>query len=147
MTLKISFLLCLTWLWPLLSFGQQPDSLGTRQIAEVLVTARRLTLFTPGSRQTKIDSAALSQNKAGNLADLLQFRTPIFVKTYGQNMLATVSFRGTSASHTAVLWNGFSITQPTLGQTDLSLLPVNSLKTVEILHGSGGANFGSGAIG
>ncbi len=147
MMLKFSFLVCITWLLPLLTFGQQPDTLGSRQFAEVQITARRIALFTPGSRQTKIDSAALSQNKAGNLADLLQTRTPIFVKTYGQNMLATVSFRGTSAQHTAVLWNGFSITQPTLGLTDLSLLPVNSLKSVEILHGSGSANFGSGAIG
>src|SRR5688572_13975392 len=147
MALKNYFLFWLTCLLPLPAFCQQPDTLAAKPIREVQIQADRVTLFNAGSRHTIIDSAAMSQQAGGSVADLLQTRTPIFVKTYGQNMLATVSFRGTSASHTAVLRNGFSITQPTLGLTDLSLLPVNSLKNVQLLHGSGSSNFGSGAIG
>lgn len=143
---KFHFLVLLA-LGPLAGFGQQPDTVLGKQFRELTVRAAQPALFAPGSRVTQFDSAALSQQAGGSVADLLQARTPIFVKTYGHNMLATVSFRGTSASHTAVLWNGLAITQPTLGLTDLSLLPANAVQDVQLLHGSASSNFGSGAIG
>src|SRR5690606_10061230 len=45
------------------------------------------------------------------------------------------------------LWNGFNITLPTVGQLDLSLIPVSGLESMQLQHGSAGSNFGSGAIG
>ncbi|KAA9333810.1 TonB-dependent receptor plug domain-containing protein [Adhaeribacter soli] len=127
--------------------AQGTDTLAGKQIKEVQITARRPETFAPGSRQTVIDSAFLENNNAGNLADILQHRTAVYVKSYGSGQLATLAFRGTSASHTAVLWNGFNITQPTLGQLDFSLLPVSAISGVQLQHGSAGSNFGSGAIG
>lgn len=127
--------------------AQVTDTLSGKQVSEVQVTARRPETFAPGSRQTKIDSAFLKNNNAFSLAEVLQYRTPVYVKNYGQGQLASLAFRGTSASHTAVLWNGFNVAQPTLGQSDLSLLPVNALSGVQLQHGSAGANFGTGAIG
>jgi iron complex outermembrane receptor protein len=46
-----------------------------------------------------------------------------------------------------VLWNGFNIALPSVGQTDFSLIPVAGLESVQLQHGSAGSNFGSGAIG
>ena len=143
---KIIFSLSLGLL-PLLSLAQQSDSLSQQALQEVTIHAQKPETFAAGSRHTILDSALLSNNLSGTLADILQNRTPIYLKTYGQGQLSTVSFRGTSASHTAVLWNGFSINQPTLGQTDFSLIPLSAVSRVQLQHGSAGSNYGSGAIG
>ncbi|QMU30322.1 TonB-dependent receptor plug domain-containing protein [Adhaeribacter radiodurans] len=123
------------------------DTLTGGKLPEVQITARHYLRYTIGSRTTKLDSAYLGVNNATSLADVLQSRTPIYLKNYGNGMLSTISFRGTSASQTAVLWNGFNINLPTLGQTDFSQIPITAIQTVELQHGSGSANFGTGAIG
>lgn len=134
--------------WHLLVQGQaMPDTLTGQNLREVQVIGQHSAQFTLGTRKTTLDSTYLQVNNANSLADVLQARTPIYVKTYGNGMLSTVSFRGTSASQTAVLWHGFNINLPTLGQTDFSVIPINSLGSVEIQHGSGGSNFGTSAIG
>ena len=73
--------------------------------------------------------------------------SPIFIKSYGLGSLATTSFRGGSASHTAILWNGFNLGSPMNGQLDLSLVPVSLANNVSIQYGGAGALWGSGAVG
>ncbi len=124
-----------------------PDTVIGESLVEVQIMGQHHPRFTVGSRETHLDSAYLQVNNAASLADVLQSRTPVYVKTYGNGMLSTISFRGTSASQTAVLWNGFNINLPTLGQTDFSQIPVTAVQTVQLQHGSGGANFGTSAIG
>ncbi|PSR54524.1 hypothetical protein AHMF7605_13890 [Adhaeribacter arboris] len=123
------------------------DTLIGGNLPEVQVTAQHYLRYTIGSRTTQLDSAYLQINNAATLADVLQSRSPIYLKSYGNGMLSTISFRGTSASQTAVLWNGFNINLPTLGQTDFSQIPVTAVQAVQLQHGSGSANFGTGAIG
>ena len=74
-----------------------------------------------GVQQTKMDSIVLKENIALSVADVLTFNSSIFVKNYGRATLSTVSFRGTSASHTQVSWNGMKINNPMLGMTDFSI--------------------------
>jgi vitamin B12 transporter len=125
----------------------QSDSLAVRELREVRVFGRSLSHYAAGSRLMSIDSSFLRVNNAASLAEALQFRTPIYIKSYGAGMLATPAFRGTSASHTAVLWHGLAISPPTLGQTDMSLVPLNSFSHVAVQFGSAGAHYGTGAIG
>ena len=89
----------------------------------------------------------LDRFAGGNLADLLAAETSVFIKSYGQGSLATSSFRGGSAAHTAVLWNGIPINSPTTGQVDFSLIPVNFFNNSRIDFGGGSSLWGSGAIG
>ncbi|GAA4014801.1 TonB-dependent receptor plug domain-containing protein [Hymenobacter fastidiosus] len=100
-----------------------------------------------GSRVTTLDSVALAQHRGGTLADVLAARTPVYIKSYGPGQLASISFRGTAAQHTAVLWHGFNIGLPTLGQSDFALLPVVGITQVSVQHGPAGAIYGSGAVG
>ena len=135
-------------LLPLAARGQVPqDTVTGSNLREVQIIGQHSADHTIGTRKTTLDSAFLQLNTGSTLAEVLQTRTPIYIKTYGNGMLSTVSFRGTSASQTAVLWHGFNINLPTLGQTDFSLIPLSSLGSVEIQHGSGGSNFGTSAIG
>ena len=94
---------------------------------------------------TALDSAIVSES--ATLSDLLEKHSPIFVKTYGLGSLATVSFRGTGASHTNVLWNDVSLNSPMNGQIDFSLYPTLFFDDAELHHGASGLIDGNGALG
>jgi vitamin B12 transporter len=136
-------------LYGLTSFSAwgQPDSVSVKNLPEVQVFGRPATRYAAGSRVYTIDTTFLQNHQNGTLGDILQFRTPVYLKTYGQGMLSTAAFRGTSASQTAVLWQGFNINLPTLGLTDFSVIPANGFDQVTVQHGSAGATYGTGAIG
>ncbi len=98
-------------------------------------------------KRTTIDSIARKELNLNDIGELLAAYTPVFVKTYGKGSLSTVSFRGTGASHTKVLWEGFDINSPMLGQTDFSLLPGSFFDDVELLYGGSSLSESSGALG
>jgi len=123
----------------------KPDSVHS--LSPVSIRATRLKDFSIGMKVDHLDSLTLSRFQWASLGELLGTHTSLFLKTYGEGSLTTVSFRGTSASHTGVLWNGFSINSPNIDQTDLSLIPVYFFNSVEILHGGASSLFGSGNIG
>lgn len=100
-----------------------------------------------GLTRTEIDSTQLAESGTASMAELLTRHTPLFIKTYGQGSMATVSFRGTAPSHTQVEWNGMNINNPMLGQVDFSLLPVWFVDRVELLHGGSSLQAGAGALG
>ena len=82
-----------------------------------------------------------------SLSDMIMGYTPLFIKSYGPGSLATVSFRGTSSSHTRVEWNGIMLNNPMNGQADFSLIPVFMADKVTILPGGSSLAGGSGALG
>lgn len=123
--------------------AQQPEI----ALPEIEISAQQLLDYAVGSKQKQLDSLQQSGFRTRTLADLLKAQTPVYFKTYGNGMLATPTFRGTSAMHTAVLWNGFPIDLPTLGQVDFSQVPVNEYDQIRVQYGGGSTLFGSGAIG
>ena len=94
----------------------------------------------------KLDTLVLQSKSTSNLSDLLIQHSPVFIKTYGPGGVSTASFRGTTASHTLVLWNGFQLNAPTLGQVDFSTIPVFLADDVSLNWGSGTSN-NSGGLG
>ncbi|MGB3545056.1 TonB-dependent receptor, partial [Rubrivirga sp.] len=121
-----------------------PDTLG-----EVTVTAARAPVATHAapSRVTVLDRADLEAAGARTVADALEARTAVFVKRYGPGGLASLSLRGTGASQTLVLLDGHRITDPQLGQLDLSLLPAAAVDGLEVAHGPASALYGTDGIG
>ncbi len=128
---------------------QRPDTLTGRAhpLPEVAVLAERARPYAIGTTRYALDSAALSQFRGGTLAEALAARTPLYFKSYGPGQLASISIRGTSARHTAVLWNGFNINFASLGEADFSLLAVGGNTLVQVQPGPGGALYGTGAVG
>lgn len=94
----------------------------------------------------KLDTLALQSKSTSSLSQLLIQHSPVFIKTYGPGGMATASFRGTTASHTLVLWNGFQLNAPNLGQVDFSTIPVFLADDVSLNWGSGTSN-NSGGLG
>ncbi|MCX6240213.1 MAG: TonB-dependent receptor [Bacteroidetes bacterium] len=82
-----------------------------------------------------------------DLSTVLSQISTIFIKSYSPGSLATTSFRGTPANHTQVEWNGISLSNPMLGQSDLSQIPVSAFNEIEVLYGASGLTKTSGAFG
>lgn len=116
------------------------------RIKEISVVGQR-PMKEIGVQQTKIDSAELKENIALSVADLLTFNSSIFVKSYGRATLSTVAFRGTSASHTQVSWNGMKINSPMMGMTDFSMIPSYFIDDASLLHGTSSVNETGGGLG
>ncbi|MBV6640338.1 MAG: TonB-dependent receptor [Cyclobacteriaceae bacterium] len=112
-------------------------------LSEVAVAADPIYPFVVGGTLRKVD---LSEHDL-NLADALAKDGGLYFKAYGNQQLATISMRGTSAQQTSVLWHGIPVNYPTLGQMDFSQWPTWLLSSIELQPGSGGALFGSGSIG
>lgn len=116
-------------------------------LSAVTVRAIAPERFLAGQKLQRIDSTTLLQFRFNAITDLLTYNTPLAFKSYGPGQLVTVAFRGTSANHTAVLWNGININQPNLGQTDFSTVPVAGFDKLAVQYGAGASAIGSDAVG
>lgn len=103
--------------------------------------------YAVGQKVVTADSTTKQQYTQNNIGDLLSATNPVYIRSYGNNMAAGISFRGTGPSHTGVFWNGININSRTLGQSDFSLLPVVGTDEISLQYGSSGALYGSDAIG
>ena len=128
------------------SFAQKKEIRWSLKIPEVTVVGQR-PMKEIGTQQTKFDSVVLKENITLSMADILTFNSSIFVKSYGRATLSTVSFRGTSPSHTQVTWNGMRINNPMLGMTDFSMIPSYFIDDASLLHGTSSVNETGGGLG
>lgn len=115
-------------------------------IHEVQVYAKT-ALEERGLVKTHIDNSIIKTNSFSDLASILSNYSSLFIKSYGQGSLATVSFRGTAASHTRVDWNGINLNNPMPGQVDFSLIPMFIVDEISLYHGGSSLYEGSGALG
>ena len=86
--------------------------------------------------ERKIDTAIMQRLQTASLSQLLIQHSPVFIKTYGPGGTASASFRGTTSSHTLVLWNGLQLNSPSLGEVDFSTIPVFFTDEVSLQWGS-----------
>jgi vitamin B12 transporter len=119
----------------------------TLLLHEIEVFSHSLSKYSFGQDVKVIPSEVLLDFQGFGLSDFLQQRTGLFVRQYGAGMLASLTLRGTSSGHNAVFWNGLPINSPSLGQTDFSILPIGGFDELQLHLGSGGALYGTDAIG
>ena len=123
-------------------FAQDTITLNAVDVSADRVKAQTLNPL----MMKKVDTLVLQAKSTSNLSELLIQHSPVFIKTYGPGGISTASFRGTTASHTLVLWNGFQLNAPTLGQVDFSTIPVFLIDDIDLKWGSGTSN-NSGGLG
>lgn len=122
-------------------------SQDTISLKEVDVKSTRTNLSGIGKKTESIDSLTKQQFIYNSLGEVLSLNTPVFIKNYGPGSLSSTSFRGGSASHTGIIWNGFNIQNGMLGQIDLSLIPSVLFDNINIEYGGSSSLWGSGAVG
>lgn len=122
------------------------DIFDTLTLNEFEIIAPLNDLQSP-TKVTSFDSISRKELSLHDMGELLSSFSPVYVKSYGKGSLATVSFRGTGASHTKVIWEGFNINSPMLGQTDFSTIPVSIFSNVELHYGGSSLTEIGGALG
>ncbi|MDN3665709.1 TonB-dependent receptor plug domain-containing protein [Algibacter miyuki] len=115
-------------------------------LGEVLLTAYRIKDSIYTTNVSILKDSVLRQNQA-SLTNLLNYNSTVYFKENGLGMVSSPSFRGTTASQTAVLWNGISINSQTTGQTDFNTINTRGYNKIEIKAGGSSVADGSGAIG
>lgn len=123
--------------------GQAQESVTLRDV-EVMASRR---LRDVGLQQTRMDSAVLRQHPALSMADLLSRHSTLFVKSYGRATESTAEFRGTSPSHTQVLWNGLPMNSPMLGTVDFSYIPSYFIDEAILFPGASSLTATGGGLG
>lgn len=132
------------------SFAQKVDTLKEVKVRgwrKRNTNNEKINTFAPGQKLVSIDTLTLQQYHLQNIANMLAQQTPVFVKSYGFNSIATLNFRGSSAAQSQVLWNGVPIQNASSGIADVSILPVMLMNKVNIVYGSAAALLGSGNVG
>ncbi|WMX13503.1 MULTISPECIES: TonB-dependent siderophore receptor [unclassified Aureispira] len=127
--------------------AQQDSTILTDHSDTIILEKSRLPDFGLGHNTKHLGKEVLSTYSSRNLAQVLQLESTFFVKNYGPSGISSLSGRGGGASHTAVLWEGFNIQSPMLGQADISLLPAVFVDYVDIQYGGESALFGNSSIG
>jgi len=118
-----------------------------KKLEEVSVWASPYQKYASGSKTQVIDSLILAFNSTETIGKTLERYSPIYFKEYGNGMLSTVAFRGTGASHTAVLWNGININSLSLGQLDFNVIPSVLMDNVSLQYGASSTLYGTDAVG
>jgi iron complex outermembrane receptor protein len=116
-------------------------------LEDVTIYSDRISRFAKGQAMQTLDSLSRAAYPAATLAELISGSTSAYIRNYGQGTLSTLSFRGTSANHAALLWNGILLAPPNIGYVDLSLVQGNYFNEISILYGGASPMFGSGSIG
>ncbi len=135
-------------LFPLLllslsGYGQL-DSIN--YLEEVFLTDDKLKDFSTGQSVITINDS-VSKLSRPSLGAVLQFNSPIYFKENGLGMVSSPSFRGTTASQTAVLWNGININSQFNGQVDFNTINTAGIDQIAVRGGGGSVIYGTGAIG
>ena len=130
-------------------YAQHRDSLilNTLNLKEITILDSKEKIIQSSKKKVVMDSTTTQMHSMSTLAELLSNESCVHIKSYGNNNIATTSVRGGNANHTAVLWNGLSIQNPMLGQSDISLIQTHLFDQFTLEYGGGSSAWGSGAIG
>ena len=93
------------------------------------------------------DSLSYASDQWSDVGTFLNNQTGIYLKDYGPGSTSTLSYRGNSANHTKVYWEGISVDNAQLGMSDLSLINLGQGMKAEFLKGGNSIDQGSGGFG
>ncbi len=93
------------------------------------------------------DSLEYASYNTLDAGDFLNQNSVIYIKDYGPGSVSTLSYRGNSANHTRIFWEGMSVDNSQLGLTDMSLMNFGTSVEARMMKGAYSLNFASGGIG
>ncbi len=142
--MKIVYFIISLGLFSLIDLRAQEAA--THYLDEVVVSDTRIKHYAEGHKVTELKDSTIQRNGVF-LTSLLAFNSNIYFKENGLGMVSSPAFRGTNASHTAVVWNGININSQLNGQVDFNTVNPLNYSSVAIRSGGGSVQFGTGAIG
>jgi len=120
------------------------------QLPEVVVTATRTRTHADDatSSVTVITGNEVAQRDDASVTQALRGAPGVDITEFGSaGRSAFASIRGAAPDQVLVLLDGVEVNSPNVGQFDFANLTTDNLDRIEIVRGSGGALYGSEAIG
>lgn len=131
----------------LLAQGEQDSTYFTEEI-KVVSFRNEKDILNSASNIHIINSDRLSTLNGKNAGEILSTVPCVFIKNYGNaSSLQTISLNGLGAEHTTILLNGSKLNSLQNGQIDLSLIPKENIKRIEVLNNGYSSVYGSEAMG
>lgn len=118
----------------------------TVQLNTVVIFAERKWLFASGHFAVTADST-VNKLFSNQMISEWPISSSLIFKNYGPGGIATASMRGMEARHTSVIWNGIPINSPSLGLTDLAILPFSPRSDITVFRGNASSLFHTSACG
>lgn len=128
------------------ALAQKQHSLLDTVVLDEVVTFGELRKYQSGAKIDKLPVSHVQLSQEGGIENVLRRFTPVYIKSDAGG-LSTIHFRGTSASHTSINFGGINLNSLTLGQSNLSNIPMFLFDGISVQYGSSSTINGSGAIG
>ncbi|AIO65950.1 TonB-dependent receptor domain-containing protein [Burkholderia oklahomensis] len=125
-------------------------SASAAQLAPIVVTAQRgpQTLADAIPQTTLFDAQDIADSGATDLPGLLALAPGAqIVRNGGPGASASLFLRGAQPTQSLVLIDGVRVDSASLGQSQISQLPLDQIERVEVVNGNVSSLYGSGAIG
>ena len=119
---------------------------GAINLNEVIISDAQLNNFSNAQSVLSLNDSIIQKNQP-SLTSILNYNSFIYFKENGFGMVASPSFRGTTAQQTAVIWNGININSQLNGQTDFNTISARNFNSIAIRSGGGSVIYGSSAVG
>lgn len=114
-------------------FSQLKDSISLLlEVDSVYVSASRKTSDNLILKEAIFELAENKRMPFNTLEKVLDNKSNISLKKYGEGQISTISVKGFNASQTNVSWNGVNINSPLLGQADVSTVSVGNNTTLSL---------------
>ncbi len=129
--------------------GRVPAEEATR-LAPIEVTATRIErrVSEQASSVSVVPREEIDLKSPLLAGEVLEGVTGVDVQSSGsEGNLENIKIRGSAGTQTLVLIDGFEVNSPTLGQYDISSLPVDGFERIEVVRGAQSALYGSNAMG
>ncbi|HEY9195898.1 MAG TPA: TonB-dependent receptor, partial [Mucilaginibacter sp.] len=120
----------------LISANASAQTDTTKKLKEVTVKSSLIPQVQGVVPAQRIQAADFAKYSAFNVADVVRGFSGVILKDYGGiGGLKTISVRGLSANHTAVLYDGIQVNDAENGQVDLSKLNLNNIQDITLYIG------------
>ncbi|NBC84087.1 MAG: TonB-dependent receptor [Bacteroidetes bacterium] len=117
----------------------------TLAIGSVVVKGAK-SEYAAGAKIQTLDKNKIQAVNSGDLSTAIKRYTPVYVRSFAGG-LSTISFRGTSADHTAIMYDGINLNSLTLGHSNMCDIPMFLFDEIDIQYGGASSLYGSDAIG
>jgi len=120
-------------------FVQEGDSISSYLIEEITVTGNQSGLkFNNASPVQILDSKSISETNSLSVSDAVKFFSGATIKDYGGlGGMKTLSIRSLGAAHTAVAYDGITITDSQTGQIDIGRYTLDNVEMLTLNIGDG----------
>ena len=132
----LTYLLLVFIISPFCSFAQKTDGIKSITLKEVSIFDTIKRDSHPKQSSSSIDNSIIEKIYTSSVGDIAKYIAGVTVKDYGGiGGLKTISVRGLGTQHSAVVYDGITVSDFQTGQIDLSKFSSNNIQEVNLCNG------------